>query len=194
MTEIAKGYAERCGYEYNIEIINGIVGGTTHDKPALIANYLTKKWSVWMDADSMMLRPIDEVFEVDFDVAIPVRSEAPRNKKRYGAYLCAGLVIAHNTEPTRQFLAEWDSKQYHVSDQRNLNVLLDRYLEPAVYTRTGEVIDCGGLKLLLLDSNLYNHTDSLRNERWPIDEDAKIIHFIGRLQRDRWPQYEKLLC
>jgi hypothetical protein len=193
MATAAKKHAERCGYEYNIESTNS-AGGTTHDKPILVAKYLTEEWSVWMDADSMLLRPMDEVFEIDFDIALVVRPKAPRNMKRYGGYVYAGFVIAHNTEPAKQFLTDWTATQHFTSDQRNLNALLGPYLDSSVYDRAGEVLDCGGLKVLLLEEEQYCYRSFAGK---PVEfpaEPVKIIHFVGRLHRDYWPAYKEILC
>ncbi len=189
MAETAKRYAEAAGYEYAIEEDTGV----KHKKPAFLVKYLTKEWSVWMDADSMMLRPIDEVFEVDFDVAIAAQDYKPRNTKRYGAYLYSGLIVAHNTDRAKQFLAEWEGAQVFTSDQRNLNAVLGPYLDDTVYERKGEVLDCNGLKVLILDPDIYVHQRSLHERRLP-DDYVKIIHFKGRLHRDCWPTYKRLLC
>jgi hypothetical protein len=194
MADLAKEYAEDCGYEFIIETIADIgETGTTHAKPALILGHLTREWSVWMDADSMMLRPIDALFEIDFDVAIPVQRQKP-SSSRHGLYLGACFVAARNTEPAKQFLTAWSVSQHAPCDQRNLNLLLDPYLDDTVFDRVGEVLDCGGMKLLLLDPDVYAHTASLHSPRkWPTPEHVRIIHFIGRLQRDAWRDYRRLM-
>jgi hypothetical protein len=192
MADTAKRYAERCGYEFSIEALTEIAEGTTLLKPALISAHLTAEWSVWMDADSMMLRPIDELFEVDFDVAIPVQRQRPTSS-REGLYLWACFIAAHNTPAAQDFLADWDADQSTPNDQYNLNQLLDPYLDETVYNRVGEVLDCDGMKLLLLDPDIYAHTASLRAREWPTPEHVRIIHFLGRLQRDVWRDYHRLM-
>jgi hypothetical protein len=196
MADLAKKYAERCGYEVTVERLTKTVGEgneiTTHEKPALISKYLTREWSVWMDADSMMLRPMDELFEVDFDVAIPVQRQRPTSS-RYGSYLGACFIAAHNTPAAQDFLADWSANQLTPEDQYNLNQLLDPYLDDTVYDRVGEVLDCDGMKLLLLDPDVYAHTASLYAREWPTPEHVRVIHFIGRLQRDAWRDYRQLM-
>jgi hypothetical protein len=189
MAGIAQRYAEAVGYEYIIEEDSDI----KHKKPALIAKYLTKEWATWMDADSILMRPIDEVFEINFDVAIACQEREPRNTKRYGAYLYSGLIVAHNTPRTKQFLTDWGGAQVHTSDQRNLNAMLEGYLDSTIYERTGEVLNCGGLRILILDPDVYVHQKALHEMRLP-DAYVKIIHFKGRLHRDCWPRYRRLLC
>jgi hypothetical protein len=196
MAELGKRYAEHHGYEYTIENLTEVVamqnGATTHEKPDLVARYLTKEWSVWMDADAMMLRSIDELFEVDFDVAIPTQQTKP-SSGRFGSYLNASFIAARNTRPARQFLAEWSDNQRIPCDQNNLNLLLDSYLDDTIFERHGEVLNCGGMKLLLLDPDVYAHTASLYAREWPTPEHVRVIHFIGRLQRDAWRDYRRLM-
>ena len=192
MAEVAKRYAERCGYEYSIENITDIVDGTTYEKPALITKYMTKEWSVWMDADAMMLRPIDELFEGDFDVAIPTQQKKPRGD-RHGFYLNASFIAAHNTEAAGDFLADWSANQHQLCDQKNLNILLGPWLDDTIFGKHGEVVDMGGLMVRVLDPDVYAHTASLHTRTWPTPEHVRIIHFIGRLQRDAWRDYRRLM-
>jgi hypothetical protein len=193
MADLAKRYAERCGYHVSIEDINDInASRTTLLKPDLVAKYLTKEWSVWMDADAMMLRPIDELFAVDFDVAIPTQQVRPSGG-RYGRYLNASFIAARNTEPAKQFLTHWSANQNTPDDQYNLNDILGSYLDDDIFGKHGEVLDCDGVKLLLLDPDVYAHTASLYEQEWPTPEHVRVIHFIGRLQRDAWRDYRRLM-
>ena len=193
MARIAHEYARRNGYQLTIEDITEITSTkTTHQKPALIAKHLTEEWSVWMDADAMMLRPIDELFEVDFDVAIPTQQVKPRSD-RHGFYLNASFIAARNTEPAKQFLADWSANQHRPCDQQNLNTLLGPHLDDTIFGKHGEVVDMGGLAVRILNPDVYAHTGTLYAREWPTPEHVRAIHFIGRLQRDAWSHYRKIL-
>ena len=192
MAETAKRCAKRQGY--NLEIEKTI--NVKHSKARILTNALTEEWAIWMDSDSILMGRIDELFKGDYDIALVVQEskfQTPKFKSnKYGAYLYSGFVVAHNTKRARQFLSEWDQcPQTQPSDQKNLCSLFEDHLDSSIYSKIGKIIEINGLRILLLDPNIYCHRQAIHDMKPPV-EGIKIIHFIVRLHR-KWPQYKRLI-
>ncbi len=195
MADVAKVCAKRVGYDLEIkETIN-----VKHSKASILKNALTKEWVVWMDSDSMLMNNIDEVFETDADVVLVVQEPlfwetgARHQSKRFGFYLFSGFVAVRNTKQGKQFLDNWGScPQTQTSDQRNLHDMFEGHIDDSIYDKAGETITVNGLKIHLLDPDIYVHRQAIHDMEPPVAH-IKIIHFVGRLHR-KWPEYKGLLC
>lgn len=188
MATVAQTCALRNRYELRIHQQEDV----KHLKPTLMLKYFKAVSTVaWMDADSMIVGNIDELFQSEFDIALAVK-EPENASSRFGSYLYSGLVVAHNTNKAVEFLMEWKKKMVHKSDQRNLHEVLKPHLDDSIYEKAGETVDMGGLKVLLLDPNVYVHTKSIHDMVAP-PEEAKVVHFKGALHK-KWPDYKRFLC
>lgn len=195
MALVAKEYAKRQGYSLEITKTTNV----KHSKAKLMKDALTEDWVIWMDADSMLFNTIDELFDSEHDLALPILE--PVYKKgvlrniysKYGAFLWSGFVAVRNTERGRQFLDDWAGcPQETRSDQLDLNNLFEGHIDTSIFGKEGETLNIDGLKIHLLDADIYCSRKAIDNMVLP-EEHVKVIHFIGVLQR-RWPMYKELLC
>lgn len=188
MAETNKRSASSLGYSVEIKQGSSVIT----DKPLLFSKEVTAQWTIWMDADSILVGTIDELFTDDYDLALSVKDLKARSK-RFGAYLYAGLIVARNTSATKRFFNEWIAcqKETGKDDQFALNAVLADYLDDTVYDKIGEVIDCGGVRIRLLDPDVYVHQQAIHDME-PPGSDVKILHFKGRLHR-KWDEYKGFL-
>ena len=188
MATVSQMCATREGYNLEVQEMEDV----KHSKPGLMLKHFAGAWTVtWMDADSMIVGNIDEIFHPCYDVAFAVK-EPENASNRFGSYLYSGLVVTHNTHAAINFLLEWKRSMVHKSDQRNLHEVLGAYLDDSIYEKAGEVVVMDGLRVLLLDPNVYVHTKSIHDMVAPPPE-AKIVHFKGALHK-KWPEYKRFLC
>jgi len=186
MAKVAKVWAKKQGYALHIEQETNV----KHTKATLLQKYLTGEWALWMDADSMLMKNIDDLQLVDCDMALSVKEPEVRSKK-YGSYLYSGFVLVKNTTAAKRFLDDWSNCRKAGSDQFNLHTILHPYLDDSIYGRVGEVVNFGGLRVHLLDPDVYCHQTSIRRMILPPNY-VSVIHFKGSLQK-LWPDYKKLL-
>lgn len=156
---------------------------------------------IWMDADSIMVQDIDEVFEdKNYHIAMPIKNQQERPSKKYGSYLYSGLLIVRNCEPAKKILRKWYTAcQQGVlkSDQKKLHDVFGDDLNNNIFRKIGQVINMpnAGIKLFCLCSNEYAHVECISYMRtWK--QNVKILHFKGRKTLQlQWPLYkEKFLC
>ncbi len=187
MAYVAYQRAQCMGHALDVKLMNNV----KHAKAALLGDALHIGTTVWMDADSMLVGSIDEIFDTPFDVAFALK-EPEFASSRYGSHLYSGFVVAQNSITTFQFLRAWSMLTTHASDQRNLHIVLGEYLSAFTQDRIGHTIDCDGLRIKLLDPNDYVHQRSI-HDMVPPPPEAKIIHFKGALHK-KWPEYKKMMC
>jgi hypothetical protein len=179
------------GYELRVEETTNV----KHSKASILLRHLPEGRAIWMDSDSMICKPFDDLLERDFDIALPVK-EPEFATHRYGHFLYSGFIVCNNTAPTRQLLSDWhamcNAEGAPASDQRNLHEVLDGHLDESLYTRHNEIVDFGGLKVALLDPFEYCHLASIKEMCPPVPE-CRVIHFKGALHK-KWPEYKRFLC
>jgi len=136
---------------------------------------------VFADTDMLLISPLSDLFEQDFDIALTVRSNSqmPVN---------GGLILANSKRPeaSRAFFSrllsimeeealtpwrEWYGDQYALAEiLQGIDVA----------ENIGRVVDAEGVRILLLDSSRYNFTPTTK--RPTLSQDLRSItlyHFKG---------------
>lgn len=140
---------------------------------------------VWMDADAFILKPIDNLLNDDFDVAITKRWESEiikfkdRNLFEYSKYINAGVIFFKNNTKARKFIDLWDQKIID-SDQRALNDLLEENVSKFNY---GDTFTLDDIKVKVLSCKEYNN---YKYKEIEAGDNIKIIHFKGMTKPNRY--------
>lgn len=148
-------------------------------KPALIGEALHWAYELclYVDADTELRRPVDELDTRDYDVGVTIFPEIHPERHRYPAvtgYLNAGVVALYPT--ARGFVSAWQAALADTetgSDQEALTRLL--LAERPCWT-VGEVFKCHGARVKFLNADIYNSIHLL--------PEAAIWHRHGDKQRD----------
>jgi hypothetical protein len=149
------------------------------------------KWVVWMDADSTMIRHIDEVFKGHYDIGL-VAKPVEAASSRFGRYAYSGFVVAHNTSQAVQFLKRWHNECHKPgvqSDQKRLNKMLELDLDDQVEPNQILSLEKNDVMVKWLDPDIYVHCESIR-QMVPAGKHVKVLHFKGVLH-DYFRYYRK---
>lgn len=182
-------------------------------KPSLIARTLdaTPRDFVFIDVDAIVLRPLDEVFERDFDFA--VTSEAPadvvigpeppactdRPHYPYKA-INVGVMFARNNAATRALVPPWieamETVRHLSIEQTALAELLYRrapgFLESHYRTHAVD-LPGGRVKVMAVPMALYNFT-GIRPSHTALAPDKFVAHFAGGKKQERhWDWVRRLI-
>jgi hypothetical protein len=135
-----------------------------------------------MDADTMILRPLDQVWSYDFDLAYTVRTfEIPFN---------AGVVFLRVSAGTREFMRRWRDGALELLHARDTDSRqrLRRYIGVAQASFVALLKD-PRITLGTLPCHEWNCEDS----SWPSFDPAvtRIVHLKGRLRRALFPPYHR---
>lgn len=124
---------------------------------------------VWMDADALLVKPIDEVDTKDYDVGVSVRAhkEQPYN---------TGVLFFYNNERTHRFLDLWlkqkpeyiGTSTYKYSDQAALNKMFQRYDSSKL-----------GVNIKEFPTTVYNNYYPKELDKDKLADYVKVIHFKG---------------
>ncbi|GAI99695.1 unnamed protein product, partial [marine sediment metagenome] len=82
---------------------------------------------VYLDADLLLLKSIDEIINDNYDIGVIQRSIGGKITvyPKYFGNLCAGVMFFNNTAAAKRFIEVWKlSVMYTNSDQYSLNLLL----------------------------------------------------------------------
>jgi hypothetical protein len=189
MAKVSKMYADKHGYPFRMRHLEEVK--TMKSKLMLEGLEEGHDHVAWVDSDSVILHPINELHRDDYDIALCVKEATA--SKRLGKYLYSGFVVANQTEAAKDFLTKWGSCTAHRSDQRNLHDALASELDDTIYNRIGEVIELQSTRFLLLDHHIYCQQEAIKAMNAPAAY-VKILHFKGRLHR-AWPEYaSRFLC
>lgn len=108
----------------------------------------------WLDADTRLIRPVPELEDIPFDIAITWD----------GKYINAGVIFFRNTPQTRAFVQDWQRWTGTTkSDEIVLNSLFCLF-------------DYDKLEIVRLENRIYNAP--------PQTPDAAIWHYEGEKARD----------
>ncbi len=152
----------------------------------------------WMDADAIVVRPLDDLLSIDFDVAVTLRAgEEIGTTQPTTNYLNAGVVFFRNTPAARVFVADWIEQTRHTrNDQAALNLLVGTGWENCGWHSWTDyewresydtTIMRGGLSVHVLPANEW--TFSSWGGRPPAD--VRILHFKHGWRELRGPQWWK---
>ena len=151
-------------------------------------------WVVWMDVDSIMVNPIDELFTENYDLALPTKEREARKPRQHGSFLYAGFSVWKVGEGARWILDKY--LEHNVScDQKELHGIIGKEmtLDKSVFDRVGEIVTTDHFKLKLLDQDVYFHMDAIKEMR-PWEEHVKLLHFKGRYLQQKWNEYQRFIC
>ncbi len=148
-----------------------------HAKPACMqhAREVCSGTVVWLDADSVIVNPIEDTD--DYDIGFRAK---PRSRK--SIKLKAGAVYMRDTEGCRKFLNMWLSYMDSLAvrprgDQSPMNALISRYhrLTP---DKVGQVLDVEGVRVKIFDRRYLWEVNTVEELR-DTPKDTKVIHFRG---------------
>jgi hypothetical protein len=142
--------------------------------------------TVFIDPDVLVIRPVDELFEQDFDMAVTER-DGPEKINMGVQYVkphAKEKLIAFYEDMRARARQYPFNKQRWFGDQKALNELLVEFNDTPC-----------GLKVLRVPCDLWNASPSMektpekqeRNKR--ISENAKILHFKGhrkQMMKEVW--------
>ena len=151
------------------------------------------KWYVWMDADSFMVNPIDELFTDDYDVGVPLKEKGVPKSNQHGSHMYAGLSVWRKGLKATWTLERYGERRYSC-DQKQLHVIVGKYIEfdDKFYDRAWEVISTPNFDLKLFPQDEYFHMTAIQEMRkW--EDHIKIIHFKGRELQKKWDEYKRFL-
>lgn len=176
--------AQVTALKYNFKKIH-MTGQVKQSKARLMLNEMYKKnheWVVWMDADSIMVRQIDEIFNSEWQIGICPKSSTGGHKK-FGKFVHSGFISALNVGSSRGFLERWDERLQlpgvH-SDQKQLNSMLEPDMGGNLVPGTTVELTHNDILVKWLDPDVYIHQDSIR-EMVKFPKHVKILHFKGSL-------------
>lgn len=150
------------------------------------------KWYVWMDVDSFMVNPIDELFTDDYDIGVPVKEKGAPRSRRHGSHLYAGLSV-WKKGPRADWVLERYGQQKYSCDQKELHLIVAPYvpLNDEFYDKAWHVFQTPHFDLKLFPQDEYFHMDAIKEmRRW--EDHVKILHFKGYLQKS-WNEYKRFL-
>jgi hypothetical protein len=192
MAARAKIMAAEHGYDLIVEETTNV----KHSKAKILLRHLDQGQTIWMDSDSMICQPLSDIFDQDFDLALPVKVQLVDRTRRYGRHLHTGFIACNDTPATRQLLSAWDvmcnRPEAPASDQRNLHLVLKKHLGDFIYDNVGNVVTLDGVRVALLDPFVYCHWASIKEMKPPVPE-CRVLHFKGYHQL-AWPEYKEMMC
>ncbi len=148
--------------------------------------WILKAWEdtsgnrVWMDADAVVLRPFDEVWDDDFDIAFTMSKAAIK----------AGVFFMRDTPATKHFLQLWTSL-VKTPDQLRKKTgygaltdqhMLNKILAPFRPFNVGDSFMVEGAHIKLVNEKIYNWSPF----GLPLSTEAKILHLDGTKKKKRW--------
>ena len=157
-------------------------GGTTSDDP-------TPNIIAWMDADAIVVRPLDPLLEIDFDVAVTLREpDLIGTTQPTSNYLNAGVIFFRDTPGARQFIQDWlNETDVTQNDQAALNHMVGR--PDWTDDNWRESYDCtygrNGLLIHVLACSEFNFNDFNR----PVPPEARVLHFKHGWRELRGPDW-----
>ena len=167
-------------------------------KPTLILNALEveKGPILWMDADTLMVKHVDELVDPSYDVAIFYS----RRKRR--KCFTAGIMYLNNTRNSRDFVQSWIDKirdsdlliyreveDRQLGDQIFLNdMIYQDHVRGGRFLNTTKIV-AGSAKVRFLDADIYNTSKPIVGRRKP-REDEKILHWRGAGENKDLEKYD----
>lgn len=182
-----------CAYQLSEDPIKqfhskGTYNAPCYFKPVLIKKALEefKEDIVWLDADCLLNRRIDEILDRS-DVTVTMRRfQETKLRNLYDGYINAGVLAFRYNSKALEFISKWiELLPTHRADQDALASLLLKYDDLYDYGKVFEAV--GGAKVKLLSCNIYNffYFDDEQIDYGRI----KIFHIKGHLREQH---YEKV--
>lgn len=133
---------------------------------------------VWMDADAIIRRPIDEFCSFDpyqYDIAVTC---LPKLK------LCACPVVVNPTKGAEKFMKSYIKAAATAprGDMYGLRAHFDKYHSLQRHS-IGKICNIEGSWVKVLDAKVYLHKIRTEEDLENIPDTAKIVHFSGKGHR-----------
>jgi len=140
---------------------------------------------VWLDADAIIVKPIDDAMTDDYDVGVTMRRQEERGSTptpEITGYLNAGVVFFNITDKAYEFINLWESRRVSLSppnDQYALNELVMECTDLTDYNRV--FVRDDGIRIKIFNCEDYNcfYFDGA-------EKDAKVLHFKGAQRELYW--------
>jgi hypothetical protein len=149
----------------------------------------TSEIIAWMDADAIVVRPLEPLLEIEFDVAVTLREPyLIGTTQPTSNYLNAGVIFFRNTPQARRFIEDW---LIETDVTRNDQAALNHMVGSAEWTDQNwrESYDwtfCHeGAFIHILQCAFWNFNDWNRSP----SPDTRILHFKHgwrELRGDQW--------
>jgi len=141
----------------------------------------------WMDDDTILLNPIDKMFDDNFDIAVTVRSKYNERKLSEAAVNTGVIVFNTTSEIIQAFVQKWlstineldPSPQQPNAEQDAVNNILlesDQNIMDRYYNTTTLKFNSLEATARVLPCNKYNH---FVFDSGILPEENNIIHFKG---------------
>jgi hypothetical protein len=194
MANLAVEYIERQGYPYRLVQMGEkkFQEYPMHMKSVILKGAFASsdaRWIVWMDVDSVMVNPIDEMFEGDYDLGVPRKEEGAPLSRNHGSYLYSGIMVWQRGPGAMWLLNELGNNE-HISDQKRLHEIIQPHIS-LDSIEVGQTYQTVQYRLKIFDQDKYFHMTALHEmRRW--DEGVKVLHFKGGLHRKgTWALYKE---
>ena len=157
-------------------------------KPWVIKKALLdfKENIVWLDADAFCIKPINKVFEQNFDIAFTTRPAVENNNDFYpilNGLINNGVIFLKYTTNTIDFLDQWINevpKTKFISDQEASNRAILNYDNNINLNNINSDIFLKNIHIKLLSTLEYNY---YYYPKLP-PEKTKVIHIKNNIRKD----------
>lgn len=140
---------------------------------------------LFIDCDTIMIKPIDDYFESDFDIGYTVKTFEDENLQWP---LNAGVMLIKNVEAARKFFRFWRSETNKIMSDGKLKAIASAAWGACDQAVLGENTDYEGVKFKAFRCCELNECRCV-----PITDDTHIIHLKGRWHRviagEGWSKY-----
>jgi len=139
-------------------------------KPEIIRDAIRKGKDgdnfAWLDGDTVLRMPLDEVFRQNFHVGVCLK-HGPQPSNKRGKFINAGVIFFRKNKVTMEFLDAWCRLSKEVeNDQFALRLLTKAGRN---FKNVGKVVNVGGLDVFFLPCRLWND--------YNCTEQGRIWHF-----------------
>jgi len=126
---------------------------------------------IWLDADALIVQPINEIEADIFDIGVTVRQP---KQKEHPLPINAGIVFAKKTENALRFIKEWKTlSDQGISDQPPLNKL-----SAVNSTNIGDTVVRNDVLIKVYPCAIYNNFYFAKKK----SPHAKILHYKSKLR------------
>lgn len=183
-------YNTKLGYESVVYDLGGLGYGKPFEgrvsdtnnakipcKPHIIEDVLLNSKDneivVWLDADALIVQPIDEIKQDAYDIGVTVRQP---KQKEHPLPINAGIVFARKTPKALEFVKKWkELADQGISDQPPLN-----QLAAVNSTMIEETVIRDGVRIKVYPCATYNNFYFAKKKS--AHARAKILHYKSKLR------------
>lgn len=146
--------------------------------------------TLFLDTDTQVLEPIDEVFELleYFDIGINFRSQFLRSEPYFMPWCNSGVILYKSNNAVTKTFVDWLNRYDEAAEKSDLNnkVLDDRFLPIAIANGTARVVhlasalnffaaepqvSCSPIRIIHTRCSISTKAVVAENERWTENSD-----------------------